>query len=139
MAPAGVVGLNAALKPSDGVVGQIFSSLAKLLVGLPLLPDLFAWRAKNQSMVAKLPADTGSPLDPTGVPLYARVIQDPRHTAAALAMMVRRDLKPLLADLPRLHVPLLLLAGDDDRAVPPTVPDDAAQLTPLARVMHIPN
>jgi magnesium chelatase accessory protein len=136
--PAGAVGLNAALKPFDGVAGQIFSPLAKLLVGLPLLPELFAWRAKNQAMVAKLLADTGSPLDAQGVALYARVIQDPRHTAAALAMMARWDLKPLLADLPRLAVPLLLLAGDGDRAVPPSVSDDAARLAPTARVVHLP-
>ena len=138
VAPAGVVGLNAALKPFDGVAGQIFSPLAKLLVGLPLLPELFAWRAKNMAMVAKLLADTGSPLDAEGVALYARVIQDPRHTAAALAMMARWDLKPLIADLPRLGVPLLLLAGDGDRAVPPGVSDEAARLVPGARVVRLP-
>ena len=136
--PVGIIGLNAALKPFDGVAGQIFSPLAKLLVGLPLLPELFAWRAKNMAMVGKLLADTGSPLDPEGVALYARIIQDPRHTAAALAMMARWDLKPLIAELPRLTLPLLLLAGDEDRAIPPTVSDDAARLIPRARVIHLP-
>lgn len=138
IAPAGVVALNGALQPLEGVAGQIFSPLAKLLVGLPGLPGLFAWRAKNVAMVAKLLADTGSPLDAEGVALYARVIQDPRHTAAALAMMARWDLKPLIADLPRLGVPLLLLAGDGDRAVPPGVSDEAARLVPGARVVRLP-
>lgn len=138
VSPAGVVGLNAALTPFDGVAGQIFSPLAKLLVGLPLLPGLFAWRAKNPATVAKLLADTGSRLDPQGIADYARVIQDPRHTAAALAMMARWDLKPLVADLPRLAVPLLLIAADNDRAIPPSTSDDAARRVPDGTVQRMP-
>lgn len=136
-APAGVVGLNAALKPFEGAAGQIFSPLAKLLVGLPLLPGLFSWRAKTPGVVAKLLADTGSPLDAQGVALYARLIQDPRHTAAALAMMARWDLKPLVADMPRLAVPLLLIVGEGDRAVPPATSDAAAALVPDGRVLRL--
>ena len=138
IAPAGVVGLNGALKPFDGVAGQIFSPLAKLLTGLPLLPGLFAWRARNQATVEKLLAGTGSSIDAQGVALYARVIQDPRHTAAALAMMARWDLRPLVADLPRLAVPLLLIAAENDRAIPAAVSEEAARLVPGARVALVP-
>ncbi len=138
VSPQGVIGLNAALKPFEGVAGQIFSPLAKVLVGLPLLPGLFSWRAQSEAVVAKLLADTGSRLDAEGVGLYARVLQDRRHTAAALAMMARWDLKPLVADLPRLAVPSLLIVGDGDRAVPPVVSDEAAGLMPGARVQRMP-
>ncbi len=138
IAPAGIVGLNAALQPFTGVAGQIFSPLARLLVGLPLLPELFSWRARDRAVVEKLLADTGSVLDPAGVELYARLVRDPRHTAAALAMMARWDLGPLVADLPRLGTKLLLIAGENDRTVPPHVSDDAARLVPGARVVRRP-
>ena len=112
VAPRGVVALNGALKPFDGVAGQIFSPLAKLLAGLPLLPGLFAWRAKNQAVVAKLLADTGSRLEPEGVALYARLIQDPRPHRGRAGDDGAWDLRPLVADLPRLAVPLLLIVGE---------------------------
>lgn len=138
IAPAGVVALNGALQPLEGVAGQIFAPLAKLLVGVPLLPGLFAWRAKDEAVVAKLLADTGSSIDAAGVGYYARLIQDRRHTGAALAMMARWDLKPLVANLPQLACPLLLVVGEGDRAVPPAVSERVAGLVPGARVVRMP-
>lgn len=139
IAPAGVVSLNGALEPLSGVAGQIFSPLAKLLVGLPLLPNLFAWRAQKKSVVAKLLKDTGSSIDAEGVALYARLIQDARHTAAALAMMAQWDLNPLVADLPDLRCPLLLIVGAKDRAVPPAVSRRVARQVAGARLVSMPN
>jgi magnesium chelatase accessory protein len=136
--PRGIVALNGALLPMAGVAGKLFSPLAKLLVGLPMLPGLFARRAKNQAMVEKLLLDTGSKLDREGVALYARLIQDPRHTAAALAMMAHWDLAPLVQDLPRLTPPLLLIAGAGDRAIPPAQSTTVAAQLPAARVHTMP-
>ncbi len=136
--PRGLVGLNAAVMPLGGIPGQIFSPLAKLLVGLPLLPRLFAWRARDAAVVEKLLADTGSTLDARGVALYARVVQQPGHAAAALGMMAHWDLHPLLRDLPRLGPKLLLIIGANDRTIPP---DDAARIrdiVPGATVATLP-
>ena len=136
--PRGLVGLNAAVMPLGGIPGQIFSPLAKLLVGLPLLPRLFAWRARDAAVVEKLLADTGSTLDARGVALYARVVQQPGHAAAALGMMAHWDLQPLLRDLPRLGPKLLLIIGANDRTIPP---DDAARIrdiVPGATVATLP-
>ena len=119
IAPRGLISLNGAFVPLEGVPGQIFSPLAKLLVGLPLLPQLFAWRAKDDAVVGGMLESTGSSLDPQGVTLYGRLIRNPAHAAAALGMMSQWDLHPLLRDLPRLSVPLLLVVGANDRAVPP--------------------
>jgi magnesium chelatase accessory protein len=138
IAPRGVVALNGALKPFGGPAGQVFSPLAKLLTGLPLLPGLFSWRARQASVVEKLLAGTGSTIDAEGVRLYARLMQDPRHTGAALAMMARWDLRPLVADLPRLAVPLLLVVGENDRAISPSVSDEVARMLPGARVQRMP-
>ncbi len=134
--PQGVVSLNGALLPLSGVAGQLFSPLAKVLTGLPLLPGLFAWRARDAAVVAKLLANTGSTLDERGVSLYARVMRDRRHTAAALSMMARWDLKPLDEALPGLKCPLLLVAGEMDRAVPPEGADTVAARLPGAKVVR---
>ncbi len=119
IAPAGLVSLNGAFLPLAGSAGQIFAPLARILVGLPLLPQLFAWRAGDRRVVEQLLAGTGSRLDQKGVDLYARLVRNPGHAAAALRMMAGWDLIPLVRDLPQLHTRLLLLAGDRDRAIPP--------------------
>lgn len=119
IAPRGLISLNGAFVPLEGVPGQIFSPLAKLLVGLPLLPQLFAWRAKDDAVVGGMLENTGSRIDPEGVTLYGRMIRNPAHAAAALGMMSQWDLHPLLRDIGHLAAPLLLVVGANDRAVPP--------------------
>jgi magnesium chelatase accessory protein len=120
-----LVSLNGAMLPLDGAPGKIFAPLARLLVGLPLVPTLFAWRAGDRRVVEKLLAGTGSKLDARGIDLYARVVRRPQHAAAALRMMANWNLPPLVRDLPRLSPKLLLIAGAGDRAIPPA---DSARL-----------
>ena len=127
-----------AVQPLSGAAGQVFAPLAKLLVGIPGLPALFAWRARDRAVVEKLLADTGSRLDRRGVDLYARLIADRRHTGAALTMMAHWDLRATMADLPRLGCALLLIAGEKDRAVPPEVARTVAGLVPGSRVVMMP-
>ena len=136
--PRLLVGLNAALLPLGGVAGQIFSPLARLLAGLPGLPDLFAWRARNPATVAKLLRDTGSTLDARGVALYAQVVREPQHAAAALGMMAQWDLQPLENELPGLATRLLLVVGDGDRTVPPADSARVRDMTPDATLVSLP-
>ena len=138
IAPRGLVSLNGAFVPLEGVPGQIFSPLAKLLVGLPLLPQLFAWRAKDDAVVGGMLESTGSRIDPHGVTLYGRMIRNPAHAAAALGMMSQWDLHPLLRDLGRLAVPLLLVVGTNDRAVPPAQAARVRDLVPGATLVSMP-
>ena len=136
--PGLLVGLNAALLPLGGVPGQIFSPLARLLAGLPGLPDLFAWRARDPATVAKLLRNTGSALDARGVALYARVVREPQHAASALGMMAYWDLHPLQRDLPRLAPRFLLVVGDGDRTVPPADSARVRDMVPGATLMSLP-
>jgi len=137
IAPRGLVSLNGAFVPLEGVPGQIFSPLAKLLVGLPLLPQLFAWRAKDDTVVGGMLESTGSRIDAQGVTLYGRLIRNPAHAAAALGMMSQWDLHPLLRDLGRLTVPLLLVVGANDRAVPPAQATRVRDLMPGAALVSM--
>lgn len=138
IAPRGLVSLNGAFVPLEGVPGQVFSPLAKLLVGLPLLPQLFAWRARSDAAVRQILEGTGSRIDAQGVALYGRMIRNPAHAAAALGMMAQWDLHPLLRDLGRLTVPLLLVVGADDRAVPPAQAARVRGVVPGATLVSMP-
>lgn len=80
---------------------------------------LFTWRASDPAAIERLIAGTGSVLSPAGVALYARLVRDVTHVAGALGMMAQWDLKSFAPHLRELGTPLAMLAGDQDRAVPP--------------------
>jgi magnesium chelatase accessory protein len=80
---------------------------------------LFAWRARDPVVVRQLVDSTGSTLDARGLALYQRVLCTRAHAAGALDMMAGWDLAPLAADLPRLTVPLRLVAAERDGTVNP--------------------
>jgi magnesium chelatase accessory protein len=136
--PRLAVGLNAALMPWGGAAGQVFSPLAKFLVGVPGVPQIFAWRARDMAMIQKLLSGTGSKIDARGAALYARVVREPSHAAAALGMMAYWDLNPLVRDLPRLVPKLLLIVGEGDRAIPPEGAAKVAAMVPGATVASLP-
>jgi magnesium chelatase accessory protein len=119
IAPAALLSLNGALLPLPGLPGLLFPPAAKVMAALPFVPQLFAWRAGDAASVLRLIDGTGSTLDAAGVELYARLLRSPGHAAGALAMMANWDLARLEADMARLQVPLTLIVGANDRAVPP--------------------
>ena len=137
-APRGLVSLNGAFLPFGGPAGQVLSPLARVLVGLPGLPQLFAWQASSPRSVDRLLDSTGSRIGPDGAAQYARLVANPRHVAAALGMMAHWDLQPLLHDLPRLQPPLLLIAGARDRSVPPEQAERVRALVPGSRLVLMP-
>ena len=118
IAPAHLIGLNAALLPLAGVL-RMMSPLAKLLSLTGAVPRWVSSRAADEASVERLIAGTGSVLDARGAQLYARLMRDPAHVAGALAMMANWNLDALFADLPRLTTPLSLFVGSNDRTVPP--------------------
>ena len=138
IAPRALVGLNAALLPFEGVAGQVFSPIARLLAGIPAVPWFFAWRAGDQVLVERLLRDTGSVLDPAGVEFYGRLVRRPGHVAAALGMMAHWDLRPLLRDLKRLAVPLVLIVGGRDRTVSPGDARRIRAQVPGVRIIDLP-
>lgn len=136
-APAGgVIGINAALGKFRGVAGWLFPLMAKVLALNPLSASMFTASA-NASSVSRLIRGTGSTLDAEGEALYLRLSQDRGHVDATLSMMAQWDLDPLLAALPEIDVPVLLIAGDRDIAVPPKTSDDAARRLPHASVRQL--
>lgn len=121
----GIVSLNGALVPPDGMHFAFFSPLARLLALNPLVPRAVAWHGTHGGLAARLLASTGSALDQEGQALYRRLVSDPAHVQGALAMMARWDLHALEQRLPGLTVPLHLVTGSCDRTVSPA---DAARV-----------
>lgn len=139
IAPAGLVSLNGALLPFDGLAGRVFPLMANLLFLNPVTPRVFAWRAGDRSRVERLIRDTGSRLDREGIDLYQRLFRSPRHVASALGMMAGWKLDTLLGDLPRLQTPLVLVVGANDRAVPPATSRRVQELVSGAELVSLPD
>ena len=118
-APQELVSLNGAWFPPGGTERWWYSPAAKLLTLNPLVPHLFAWQASRPALLRRLIDSTGSTLTPAGLALYGRLVSNPAHVGAVLAMMAAWHLPPLLQDLPRLRPRLHLMVGERDGTVPP--------------------
>ncbi|MFK7942778.1 MAG: alpha/beta fold hydrolase BchO [Paracoccaceae bacterium] len=123
--PHTIIGLNAALAPFRGLAGVLFPPMAKMLALNPLAPWAFSHMAGWSGQARRLIEGTGSRITPEGLGFYARMLATPRHVSGALAMMAHWDLEPMLDRLSKLAVPLELIVGSGDKAVPP---DEAARL-----------
>ncbi|CCG06743.1 alpha/beta fold hydrolase BchO [Pararhodospirillum photometricum] len=133
--PQGVISLNGALKPYGGAAGQVFSSMAKVLFANPFVPWMAAWTAGGGARTEQVIENTGSSLTPEGLAYYKRLFRAPSHVGGALGMMAGWDLTGLNRDLPRLTVPLLLVAAERDQAVAPAQAERVAKLVSGARAL----
>ncbi len=138
IAPRQIVSLNGALLPFPGLAAQLFPQLARILFLNPLAPRFFSWRARTGGAVARLMESTGSHITPEGLAYYERLLASSSHVAGALKMMANWDLESLRRDLPKLTVPLTLMVGTRDRAIPPEVSHQVARMVPNADVVTLP-
>ena len=137
IAPRSLVSLNGAFLPFKGVAGKVFRPVAQLMAINPLVPRLFASRARRPEVLDRLVGNTGSTLDAAGVALYGRLAGDHRHVAGALGMMAAWDLEPIARDLPSLPCRLLLVVGAFDRTVPPSNAQRVRALVPTSRLVTL--
>jgi magnesium chelatase accessory protein len=137
-APAGIVGINAALLPFPGPLGPWAPYLAKTLFYNPFALGLFLRRASRPGAIYDLMQSTGSTLDARGVELYARLFRCRRHLESTIALMAHWDLVSLKRDLPRLRGPLSLIVGEKDRAIAPEAADTVNRLVRQARIVSVP-
>jgi magnesium chelatase accessory protein len=135
--PEAFVALNGAFAEFDGVAGWLFPVLAKLLSLNPFTALVFSATTTPRS-VAQLIGATGSELSADQLRLYYRLVRDRAHVAGALAMMSQWDLRPLGRKMPGIAVPALLLTGARDKAVAPSVSDEAARKLPMAQTRTLP-
>jgi magnesium chelatase accessory protein len=137
IAPTSLISLNGAFLPFTGFAGKVFRPAAQLLAINPLVPRLFANRARDPAVLDRLVGNTGSTLDPEGIALYGRLAGDHRHVQGALGMMAAWDLEPIARDLPQLVCRLLLVVGAFDRTVPPSNARRVQALVPAASIVTL--
>lgn len=129
--PGGIVGIAPALLPFAGIAQHLFPTMAKLLFVNPLAPHIFATVARGPGAVERfLARSTGSTIDAAGIATYARLFGTSTHCAGAIGMMADWDLVPLKRDLPKLTVPMLVLHGERDAAIPVSGALDSVALIP---------
>lgn len=133
-----LLSLNGAFMPFDGLAGQIFPALAKLLFLNPIVPRTLSWGGADSERVSNLLRSTGSEIDPEGVALYSQLFRSPAHVGAVLAMLARWNLHGLWQRMPQLPCALTLLAATQDKAVPPEQAHTLAARCPQAQVMGMP-
>ncbi|MFB9151390.1 alpha/beta fold hydrolase BchO [Roseovarius ramblicola] len=133
-----VIGINAALSPFEGLAGWLFPVLARVLALNPLTALAFTAGGNRHARARRLIESTGSRLDDAAIGYYARLIGDRTHVEGTLQMMAQWDVSALLDALPALGAPCLLITGDGDRAVPPSVSAHAAARLPHARHLCLP-
>jgi magnesium chelatase accessory protein len=138
-APQAIVSLGGALLPFPGMAGKLFPAMARALFVNPLVPGLFALRARVPGEVpAFLARSTGSRIDARGLALYERLMRSSGHVGGALALMANWDLEPLAAAYPTLDLPVLLAHGEKDRTVPADVARTVAAKLPKGRPLILP-
>ncbi|MDU8942439.1 alpha/beta fold hydrolase BchO [Ovoidimarina sediminis] len=130
LAPRAIVGLNAALGKFEGVAGWLFPLMAKFMAVNPVIPPLLARMAGGENRARELLASTGSAIDDEGVALYHRLMTDSGHIDGTLTMMAQWKIDGLLARLPGIETPTLLIAGARDETVPPKTSERAAARLP---------
>ena len=133
-----VVGINAALGNFDGAAGWLFPLMARVLAATPMVPQLFSRLSGTPDRVAALLTSTGSKVDADGLSQYLRLLQSPGHVDATLLMMAQWSLEGLLARLPQVAVPVLLISGAADMTVRPEVSARAAARIPGAVRVNLP-
>ena len=132
-----IVGINAALGTFDGAAGVMFPLMARALAATPFVGSAVAKLWGNPASVGKLLSGTGSPLDAAGQAQYLTLVRDAAHVNGTLGMMSQWRLDGLMARLPSLTEPVLLIASDRDNAVPPKVSRDAVAHMPSATYAEI--
>jgi magnesium chelatase accessory protein len=132
-----IISLNGALLPPLHMPLQVFSPLARLLAATPLIPAVFAMRARNSAAVSRLIAGTGSRLDADGLNFYQSLLCNPRHVSAALRMMAVWDLAGLARELGALRTPLDLIVAEGDRTIAPAEALRVQCMLPAARVFRL--
>lgn len=133
--PRRILSINGALEPIHG--HAIFAPLARLLFVNPLVPRLFALRARFGDVTNFVLSKTDSDIDSRGIRCYGTLLQSSEHVEGALGMMANWDLSALQRIYKNLDVPITLVAAEDDRTVPASVSRRAAALIPDAELVLI--
>ena len=135
-APA-LVAFNPAWLPLSGAAHWLFPLSAKLISLNPLSAWLFAKAMQQESLVGKILSSTGSHLAAEDAACYKLLMQSPSHVQGVLQMMLHQDLGSLPQQLAELKSRVLILAAENDQAVPHDHAVTAQQRIPGAALLSL--
>ena len=124
--PKLIVSINGALKPFDGLMRMIAPVTAKVAAFGGLAARMVAGNAAGEARIRVLVENTGSDPDLISLSPYAALMRRRGHIQGALKMMANWDLSAMMRDCARIDAPVLFIAGQTDKAVPPHVSEQAA-------------
>ena len=133
-----IVVINGALENFGGTAGWLFPMLARAMALNPLTAFMISHAAVPMTQVKGIIKSAGSTLDDADLRLYAKLIGKRRHVDGALSMMAQWSLDDLAAALPGIEVPVLVIHGENDGAVPVEVAQRTAEVLPHARLLRLP-
>ncbi|EED34098.1 putative magnesium chelatase accessory protein [Luminiphilus syltensis NOR5-1B] len=137
--PRGIISINGAFQPFGSFAAPLLSGAARLLAHTPLVSFMLSMKGNRNETVSRVIEQTGSQLQPEALDAYRLLAGRPRHVTGALRMMAAWDLRPLWYALPHLEVPLHLITGLEDKAVPPRQAHELADRVHGAKVHEIQN
>ncbi len=135
--PRGLVLINAALASFDGLAGWAFPGLARTLRDLPFAPSLLSSRLGRRDTISRLLRTNGMDPDEEMIARYQSLAMSRDHIAGTLAMMGDWNLRPLLQEMPRIEIPVHLLAARNDPTVPYAVSVRAEERLPFAHLTAV--
>lgn len=116
--PAQVIAVNGALTPFRGLAALLFPAMARALALNPLTPLVASRGLSDPTTIARILSSSGGESYSKMAGFYQTLVASPAHVDGALKMMARWDLAPLERALGRISVPVTLLYGSADKAVP---------------------
>jgi magnesium chelatase accessory protein len=135
---APLIALNPALLPFPGLAAKLFPALAKVLFTNPFTAIIFARMARRRDDVRLfLERSTGSQLDPDGVEFYHRLFRHSGHCDGAIRMMASWDLAELEKRLGDVRFPVMLVHGENDKAIPRSAIAKAAKRIPQSQLEEV--
>ena len=138
--PRAIISLGGALLPFPGLAGKLFPAMARMLFVNPLMPELFALRARIPGEIPSfIHRSTGSRIDARGTMFYERLMKTSGHIGGALALMAHWDLESLERALPTLDLPILLAHGERDKTIPASTSHTVAARLPNGRALILPD
>ncbi len=123
-----LVSINGALRPFDGAMRIVAPAAARLLSFGGLAASALSRSARSERRVEKLLLDTGSKPPPSSVRNYAKLMTKKQHVSGTLKMMAHWDLSDIEAACRRLSAPIMFIAGNQDKAVPPEAAAEMARI-----------
>jgi magnesium chelatase accessory protein len=136
---APLIGFAPALMPFPGLAAKIFPTLAKMLFTNPFVGVIFSRMAQAPGQTGKfLARSTGSKIDVACERYYTRLFSKSGHCDGAIRMMANWQLEPLRDRLGELDVPVLLVYGEKDSAIPQTAVLAAAALIQKCETKEMP-